>query len=95
MGIVDNVKVEHQHELRLAIVFGCFLCPTGYLLASVVTSDWGWTPMLAEVLSAIFCGIGGLILGSVWGGRLDRASEKIASGRYTKSSATGREHSSW
>ena len=95
MRLNRTAHIEHRHELRLAIVFGCFLFPVGFLLASVVASGWGLTPLLPEVLSAMFVGIGGLIIGGIYGGRLDRASEQEASKNYTKPSSTGREHSSW
>ena len=95
MALFGKVKVEHQHELRLAIVSGCFAFPIGYLLASMVTAGWGWTAGLAELLSAMGFGTLGIILGSMAGARLDRAAEKHALNQYSKPSATGREHSTW
>lgn len=86
---------EYHHELRLGIVAGCFSFPIGYLIASLFTAELGWTAMLPELLTAMVLGVGGLILGSIYGGRMDRASEKAASRKRTRPSSTGREHSAW
>lgn len=95
MQAFEKNKVEHQHELRLAIVFGCILFPVGYLIASLVTYGWGWTAGLAELISAIVFGTSAVIVGSVIGGKMDRASEDRASITQSKPSTTGREHSNW
>jgi membrane associated rhomboid family serine protease len=95
MAILGKVKVEHQHELRLAVVSGCFSFPIGYLIAYMVTFGWGLTPGLVELLTAIAVGTFGIIIGSIVGARMDRASEKRALSQQSKPSSTGREHSTW
>ncbi|KQV29028.1 hypothetical protein ASE23_11945 [Rhizobium sp. Root73] len=95
MQAFEKTKAEHQHELRLAVVFGCILFPVGYLTASLMTYGWGWTAGLAELISAIGFGTSGIIVGSAIGGKMDRASEKQASMTQSKPSSTGREHSNW
>ena len=95
MAVFGKVKVEHQHELRLAVVSGCLCFPIGYLIASMVTSGWGLTPGLAELLTAIVVGTFGIVTASILGARMDRASEKRALSQQSKPSSTGREHSTW
>ncbi len=95
MAVFGKVKVEHQHELRLAIISGCFSFPIGYLIASMVTQSWGFPPPLVELLTSIVLGTFGIIVGSIVGARMDRTSEKRALGQQSKPSSTGREHSTW
>jgi hypothetical protein len=78
---VDKTCVEYHHEARLAVVFGCFLFPAGYLLAFLVTSGSGWTAGLAEIFAASLFGLAGVVFGSYVGGKMGRASEKRASPR--------------
>ena len=90
MEVFGKIRIEHQHELRLSVVFGLFSFPFGYLTASLVTTVWALTSGLTEILSAMIVGTVGLIIGSMIGAKMDRASESSAHGRRHKPSFIGR-----
>jgi hypothetical protein len=90
MVVFGKLRIEHQHELRLSVVFGLFSFPFGYLTASLVTADRALASGLAEILSAMIVGTVGLIFGSMLGARMDRASENSAHRKRYKPSFIGR-----
>ena len=85
-----KIRMEHRHELRLAAVLGCFGFATGLLMGQAVASGIGWTTGLAEILTAIAFGLGGIILGSGLGFPMDRRSERREFHQRSRASFTGR-----